>query len=99
MCAVSAQTAAASSNQKLVDRNSRLACDLHAHRMLLFRNVHQEDLTPTAAKAVVGAFVFLTTRHTWNKATRELGRLLVPETELYELLTVVRSTMCFSSKP
>lgn len=29
-------------------------------------------------------------RHTWNNATREQGRLLVPETELYELLTVQR---------
>lgn len=42
------------------------------------------------AKTILGSFVFLTTRHTWNKAAREQGKLLLPETELYELLTVVR---------
>eukprot|EP00658_Telonema_sp_P-2_P033010 TRINITY_DN2431_c0_g2_i1.p1 TRINITY_DN2431_c0_g2~~TRINITY_DN2431_c0_g2_i1.p1 ORF type:complete len:189 (-),score=35.62 TRINITY_DN2431_c0_g2_i1:50-616(-) len=25
-------------NEKLIDRNSRLACDLHAHRILMYRN-------------------------------------------------------------
>ena len=78
------------SNEKLIDRNSRLACDLHAHKLLLYRNSHQEELTPGSAKTLVGSFVYLTTRHTWNKAARRQGRLLVPETEMYELLTVTR---------
>jgi hypothetical protein len=75
-----ADTAAAPGDEKKIDRNSRLACDLHAHRLALYRNVLQEALTPGAAKVLVGSFVFLTTRHTWNKAARGLGRLLVPET-------------------
>ena len=37
--------------------------------------------------------MFLTTRHTWNKATRDEGRLLVPETELYELLQHTRRAL------
>lgn len=51
-------------NEKLIDRNSRLACDLHAHRLLMFRNV---PLSTRVASAISGSFVFLTTRHTWNK--------------------------------
>ena len=78
----------------LIDRNSRLACDLHAHRLLLHRNLHLDELesheAAAAVKVLIGSFVYLTTRHTWNKAAREHGRLLVPETELYELLTLTR---------
>ena len=77
-------------NEKMIDRNSRMACDLHAHRLLLYRNLLDNELTPAVVKTIVGSFVFLTTRHTWNKAARKLGKLLVPETELYELLTVTR---------
>lgn len=77
-------------NEKLIDRNSRLACDLHAHRLLLYRNFQQEEMSPISAKVLIGSFVYLTTRHTWNKAARKQGKLLLPETELYELLTVVR---------
>ena len=84
------ETAASPGDEKLIDRNSRLACDLHAHRLLLYRNTLQEDLTPAAAKVLIGSFVYLTTRHTWNKAARREGQLLVAETEIYELLTVVR---------
>jgi len=84
------ETAAAPGDEKLIDRNSRLACDLHAHRLLLLRNLHQEELTVDRAKILVGSFVFLTTRHTWNKSARKAGQLLVPETEIYELLTVTR---------
>ena len=77
-------------NEAFIDRNSRLACDLHAHRLLLYRNLLDGELSPEVVKTVVGSFVFLTTRHTWNKAARKKGKLLVPETELYELLTVTR---------
>lgn len=88
------QTAASPGDEKLIDRNSRLSCDLHAHRLLLYRNVYWDELSAEdaecASKVVIGSFVYLTTRHTWNKAARDQGRLLVPETELYELLQVVR---------
>jgi hypothetical protein len=88
------ETTAQPGDEELIDRNSRLACDLHAHRLLLYRNLHLSELeaaqAETVVKVVLGSFVYLTTRHTWNKAAREHGRLLVPETELYELLQVTR---------
>ena len=84
------QTKKDASNEKLIDRNSRLACDLHAHQLLMYRNLHLEELDRTSATTLVGSFVYLTTRHTWNKCTREAGRMLLPETELYELLQVQR---------
>jgi hypothetical protein len=84
------QTQKDPNNEELIDRNSRLACDLHSHKLLLFRNLHVDDLNTSAVQTLVGSFVYLTTRHTWNKATREGGRLLMPETEIYELLQVQR---------
>ena len=77
-------------DEKLLDRNSRLACDLHAHQLLLFRNLHGAALSFEKVKSMIGSFVFMTTRHTWNKATRKQGRLLIPETEIYEVLQVTR---------
>ena len=85
-----AETTKDPTNEKLIDRNSRLACDLHSHKLLLYRNYHTVDLTSSVGKTLVGSFVYLTTRHTWNKSTTEEARLGVPETELYELLQVMR---------
>jgi hypothetical protein len=47
-------------------------------------------MTPNVAKTLLGSFVYLTTRHTWNRATKEGARLKMPETELYELLQIQR---------
>jgi hypothetical protein len=77
-------------NENLIDVNSRLACDLHSHKLLMYRNYHPDCITPNVAKTLVGSFMYLTTRHTWNKATVESARLQMPETELYELLQVQR---------
>jgi hypothetical protein len=77
-------------NEKLIDRNSALACDLHSHKLLLYRNYHEREFKATVATTLVGSFVYLTTRHTWNKSTTEGARLSMPETELYELLQVTR---------
>ena len=44
----------------------------------------------TTATAIMGSFVFLTTRHTWNKGNRKDGMLLLPEMQLYEVLQVQR---------
>ena len=38
----------------------------------------------------MSSFIYLTTRHSWNKNKREQGRLLVPESDLYEILAVQR---------
>ena len=77
-------------NERLISRNSRLSSDLHAHKLLLYRNSSYAQLDSKALKTVVGSFAFLTTRHTWNRAVRNFGRILVPEHELYELLTTQR---------
>jgi hypothetical protein len=31
-------------NEKLIDRNSRLACDLHSHKLILYRNYHEFEM-------------------------------------------------------
>jgi len=77
-------------NEKLLDRNSRMACDLHSHKLLLYRNYHVKEMSQQVAQTLIGGFVYLTTRHTWNKSTAEGSRLQMPETELYELLQVQR---------
>lgn len=77
-------------NECLIDRNSRLACDLHAHMLLLYRNHLAEDMTASVAKVLIGSFIYLTTRHTWNKVMKEEMRIHLPETELYSLLQVQR---------
>eukprot|EP01038_Epipyxis_sp_PR26KG_P004031 gene4031-5768_t len=85
-----AETSKDPNNERLIDRNSRLACDIHSHKLLFYRNYHPEDITNDVAKTLVGGFVYLTTRHTWNKSTTEGARLSMPETELYELLQISR---------
>ncbi len=77
-------------NEALINRNSSLACDLHSHKLLLYRNYSEDDITPSVAITLLGSFVYLTTRHTWNKASLNGNPLKVPETELYELLQVQR---------
>ena len=91
-----------------------LVCDLHAHKLLLLRNLKLEDeivsnrfesleeegTSPSrtelqhkqpalldfsaVCKNILGSFIYLTTRHLWN------GSLLIPEHELYDVLTVQR---------
>ena len=49
------------------------------------------DATDDASvPGLLGSFLFLTTRHTFNKFRRDDGKILVPEFELYELLQHVR---------
>jgi hypothetical protein len=72
-------------DDKVVDENSRIACTLHAHLLLLYRNMHLDELDENVVSTLLCAFIFLATRHTWN-----MKLLLIPETELFELLQVVR---------
>ena len=72
------------SNEKIIDVNTRLACDIHAHKILIYRNTKIKSVKEAAS--LLGSFVFLTTRHTWNKGSRFKGQLLVPEFQLYEML-------------
>ena len=72
-------------DDEVVDRNTKVACRLHAHLLLLYRNVTLDTLTPDIASTLLCGYIFLTIRHTWN-----LNLLEVPEFELYELLQVMR---------
>jgi hypothetical protein len=74
-----AQTRASPDNETLINRNSRLACDLHAHKLLIHRNCFEAAGAPLdchIATTILGSFVYLTTRHTWNKPSRGHGRLV-----------------------
>eukprot|EP01087_Luapelamoeba_hula_P004848 TRINITY_DN1482_c0_g1_i1.p1 TRINITY_DN1482_c0_g1~~TRINITY_DN1482_c0_g1_i1.p1 ORF type:complete len:4317 (-),score=602.49 TRINITY_DN1482_c0_g1_i1:51-13001(-) len=73
------------SDDKIVDENTRIACTMHAHLLLLYRNVPLSELSEAIVSTLLCAFIFLTTRHTWNMLL-----LPVPETEVYELLQVQR---------
>ena len=84
------ETVSDPTNEKLIDRNSRLACDLHAHMLLMYRSYHSNDMSAEVAKTIIGSFIYLTTRHTWNKVVKEELRIHLPETELYSLLQVQR---------
>jgi hypothetical protein len=46
-----------------------------------------------AASSITASFVFLTTRHTFGKVARSMGQLLVPETDLYEILSCCRRSL------
>jgi len=87
------ETRSSPEDEQLVNRNSRLASDLNAHKLLCFRNCGSGGIDPLnhqSAAVLVSSFIYLTTRHTWNKSRREMGRLLVPEFELYELFSLQR---------
>jgi hypothetical protein len=87
------ETSATPEDEQLLNRNSRLASDLHAHKLLCFGNCGAGGIDPLdqqSATAIVSSFIYLTTRHTWNKSRREMGRLLVPEFELYQLFCLQR---------
>eukprot|EP00961_Rhodomonas_salina_P070292 943850-Rhodomonas_salina.1 len=61
------QTMATPENETLINRNSRLACDLHAHKLLCLRTLGSPGAKPldhAAATTLLGSFVYLTTRHT-----------------------------------
>eukprot|EP01012_Entosiphon_sulcatum_P007139 TRINITY_DN13559_c0_g1_i1.p1 TRINITY_DN13559_c0_g1~~TRINITY_DN13559_c0_g1_i1.p1 ORF type:complete len:4669 (-),score=764.85 TRINITY_DN13559_c0_g1_i1:3029-17035(-) len=79
-------TSARSGWTQSIDESVRLLSRLHAHLLLLYRNVE----TPEAktASTLLSSFVFLTTRHTWNQNLLEL-----PETELYEVMQIQRRNL------
>jgi len=77
-------------NEKLIDRNSRLASDIHGHILLFYRNHNNNMLTNNIIKSLISSFIYLTTRYTWNKVLMEEEKLNIPETELYAVLQVQR---------
>ncbi len=53
-------------SERIVDDNTKIACTLHAHLLLLYRNVLLRDMTEDNVSTLLSSFIFLTTRHTWN---------------------------------
>ena len=49
-----------------LDTNTKRMCNLHAHLMLMYRNVAPDELSGREARTLVTAMVFLQTRHQWN---------------------------------
>jgi len=72
-------------NDEVVDKNTKVACRMHTHLILIYRNVPMQDLTLEIASTLLCSMIFLTIRHTWN-----LNLLEIPEFEIYELLQVMR---------
>jgi hypothetical protein len=75
-------------DDRILDENVKSCCNLHAHLMLVYRNIAIEDLEYDSVTRVVNSCIYLTTRHSWN-----MGLLTIPETEVYELLTVQRRNL------
>jgi hypothetical protein len=69
----------------VLDENSRLACKLLAHLLLVYRNITNAEMNTDICTTLTSAYIFLTTRHSWN-----LDLLVVPECEVFEVLSVTR---------
>ena len=76
---------AAAESSSEMDEHSRAACTMQAHLLLLYRNCGIDELDADIVSVILSGFIFLTTRHTWN-----LCLLPIPETEMYELMHVLR---------
>jgi hypothetical protein len=75
-------------NDIIVDENTRSACQVHAHILLLYRNLSPDEYNLDYATRLSSSFMFLTTRHTWN-----MNLLGIPEHEIYELLSMQRRNL------
>ena len=87
---------AAGDNEEMLDRNTRHMCNLHAHMLLCIRSALPEELNEERVTVVVRGIIFLSTRHQWNrnqldaKSSTTWEGWRIPETELYEVIQVLR---------
>ena len=72
------------------DAATRLLCDLHAHTIVLFRNVDTNVLlyNPAYGASLVTGMLFLTTRHSFGKDTLQITEHLV-----FEAMHTVRRSL------
>ncbi|KAJ9441712.1 putative nucleoredoxin 1-2 [Diplonema papillatum] len=68
-----------------IDEMTRLVSTLQAHIVLLRRNA---PMNVNVSSSLLSSIVFLTLRHTWNSTA-----LVVPETEIYEVMQLQRRRM------
>ncbi|CAK9023707.1 unnamed protein product [Durusdinium trenchii] len=71
----------AETKQKRVDEHMRCACNLHAHSILMLRNVDLEEDGPSTVCSLLSSFAFLSMHHTFNLQ----DGLDIPEPELFEI--------------
>jgi hypothetical protein len=76
-------------DDEIMDTNSRISCGLHAHLLLLHRNLTMDDYNFEAASIISSSILFLSSRHTWNLDL--LGG--VPENEVFEMMMVQRRNL------
>jgi hypothetical protein len=70
---------------EIIDKNTRKACALHAHILLIYRTIRLEEYDVDKALTLTSSFLFLSTRHTWSLNT-ESSFDGIPEHEVYETL-------------
>ena len=70
-------------DEKIVDENSRVACKLHAHMLLLYHNIRLEELTEDIASPLL--YVSCTS----------LWFICVAITILIAIVTVITVVVCF----
>lgn len=75
-------------NSSDIDKATRISCDLQAHILLMLRNLKPNEWDRDKMSLVLSAIMFLTTRHTFNTES-----MVIPETELYDILQRHRRSM------
>jgi len=68
-----------------VDQCHIIACNLHAHSLLFYRNVRECDLDFESASTLLCGSMYLTIHHSWN-----MDKLTIPENQIFELLHITR---------
>ncbi|CAL1169150.1 unnamed protein product [Cladocopium goreaui] len=58
----------------------KTSCNIHAHLLLLLRNVPEDELDERSVSRILSSFTFLSLHHTFNQ-----NFLDIPETELFEV--------------
>ncbi|CAK9118523.1 unnamed protein product [Durusdinium trenchii] len=66
--------------QQSLDQYMKTSCNIHAHLLLLLRNVPEEELDERSVSRILSSFAFLSLHHTFNQ-----NFLDIPETELFEI--------------
>lgn len=70
-----------SASAEQLDVYTRLACNLHAHLLLVVGNCDSAQLTAGQVTSLLGSFIYLSIKHTWNNSY-----LSVPESQLFYLM-------------
>lgn len=89
-------SAHSSEEGEAIDESVHLACRIHAHLLLLHRNIRYDEYTYDVASTLSSSFIFLSTRHTWNKKSSsgaEEASFDIPEHELFGVLMAQRRNL------